>query len=132
MPNNDSKVNQDKSSYGIELILDFEDVPDAKFDPKFIEQFSREVVASIHMAAGPFHLWGSPSDENAEPDPKCDGLSAILFLEHSSMTTHWLDRLNKVFVNIFSCDDFDTFAAIQLCQKRIGGKLIAHRVVTRL
>ena len=130
--NNSSPVNQDTKPYGQELILDFEDVDISRFNPKFIEQFCRTVVKSINMEAGPFYLWGNPSDENEPADPKCDGMSCVLFLEHSSMTCHFLDRLNKVFVNIFSCDDFDSFAAIQLCQKKLGGKLVSHRVVTRL
>ena len=135
MPNNDSKVksvNENSEPYGWSLLLSFHDVDDAKFDPKFIKQFGEELVDHLGMVRGPFHIWGSLKDENDTPYVKSDGLSAVQFLMESAVTSHFLDEIHKVYVDIFSCKEYDSFSAIQFCQDKIGGRLVQHQSITRL
>jgi len=133
-PNEKSKIDQDKEAYGMELILDLEDVPDQFFTDEKISAFVLALCKQIkmqHDPRGPI-LWGTNSNEDDTENPKSDGISCILFIETSSIVVHAIDRLSKVFINCFSCADFDSFNAITFSRDYFKGKVVNHRVITRI
>jgi S-adenosylmethionine/arginine decarboxylase-like enzyme len=126
--------NQDKESYGQEIIIDLEDVPDEMFTEENVKKFLLALCDEIkmkHDTRGPI-TWGTHSDEN-EPGPiKSDGISGVLFIETSSITIHAIDLLNKIFVNCFSCAPFDSFAVITFTRDFWNGKVVNHKYITRI
>ena len=95
--------------YGKELILDIHDCDPKKFTRESIQWFFIRLCQQIDMIRGPLHFWDYEGDpegyEAAEPHLK--GTSAIQFIMTSNITIHTLDELKAVYLNIFSCKDFD-------------------------
>ena len=50
-----------------------------------------------------------PKERQTEPHLK--GTSAIQFIMTSNITIHTLDLMENVYLNIFSCKDFDSYVA---------------------
>ena len=48
---------------------------------------------------------------------KLEGISALQFIETSSITVHCDEIENRVFIDIFSCKDFDSTKALE-CSKK--------------
>jgi S-adenosylmethionine/arginine decarboxylase-like enzyme len=129
-----SKINQDKNTYGMEQIVDLEDVPDEMFQEGKVKEFLLGLCKEIkmnHDPRGPL-TWGCRSDMDDPVNPKSDGISGVLFIETSSITIHAIDRLSKVFVNCFSCADFDPLAMMKYTEKFWKGKIVNHRHITRV
>jgi S-adenosylmethionine/arginine decarboxylase-like enzyme len=73
---------------------------------------------------------GVPEDQK-QTLPHTTGTSAVQFILTSNITIHTLDKLKNVYINIFSCKDFDNYAALRFSSKYFEGK-IAHSVfITR-
>ena len=99
--------------YGMELILDLHDCDVAQFTRVRLRVFFRELCELIGMKREDLHFWddqGVPPEER-QTDPKTKGISAVQFIITSTITVHALDELRAVYVNLFSCKDFDVKAA---------------------
>ena len=46
--------------------------------------------------------------EEQQTSPKTKGTSAVQFILTSTIVIHTLDLMNAVYVNVFSCKEFDT------------------------
>lgn len=59
------------------------------------------------------HFWDDigVSEEEQQTDPKTKGTSAVQFILTSSIVIHTLDLMKAVYINIFSCEKFDSDAA---------------------
>ena len=73
----------------------------------------------------------TPEDEK-QTSPHTMGTSAIQFILTSNITVHTLDKLKKVFINIFSCKDFDADKAAKFTRDWFGGNIANQKVVKRL
>jgi S-adenosylmethionine/arginine decarboxylase-like enzyme len=118
-------------TYGQELILDIHDVPPEFFESKLIKKFSEDLCDEIKMKRGPNYVWGDDKSLGTMHNPKADGISCIQFLYTSSITIHAIDELQKVFVNIFSCHDFDAEVAKNFVLKNVGGQLASFTNLKR-
>jgi S-adenosylmethionine/arginine decarboxylase-like enzyme len=80
------------------------------------------------MIRGPIYTWGGEKkDLHAHPEnPKIDGISCVQFLHSSSITLHAIDELNKVFINVFSCEKFDAEMVKQFALDNVGGVLVTY------
>lgn len=99
--------------YGLELCLDCYECDVSKFNRKSLRQYFKKLVRLLDMKAGDLYFWddvGVPKAER-QTKPETTGTSAIQFILTSNITIHCLDILERVYVNIFSCKDFDTFNA---------------------
>lgn len=114
--------------YGKELILDMHDC--TVFDKHNIENYFKQLCELIDMEACDVHFWISEEDE--EKDPKTFGTSAIQFILTSNITIHTLPLLKKVFINIFSCKDFDTVIAMRFTMEFFNGTIVQAKVVDRI
>lgn len=65
-------------------------------------------------------------EEEKQTEEHTVGTSAVQFILTSNITIHTLDKLGKVFINIFSCKDFDS-DKVSGFTKWFGGKIV-HRV----
>jgi|SRR3989339_789742 len=94
--------------------------------PKDIRQFVAQLCRKIKMKAyGPLYLkkFGEGSLE---------GYSAVQFIETSSITVHFDDKIAaRAFIDIFSCQFFDPFTAKEFSQKYFRAKSARMRILIR-
>lgn len=119
--------------YGYELILDLHDCDSQRFSRSEIEQFCTELCQLIDMERCELYFWddlGVPDDEQ-QTDPKTKGTSAVQFILTSTIVIHTLDLRNAVYVNVFSCKEFDTQEAAKFTAAWFDSKTWQANVVVR-
>ncbi len=119
--------------YGKELILDIHDCDSSTFTRKSIRNFFKELCDLIEMKRSRLVWWddyGVPPEEQ-ETEPHLKGTSAVQFIETSNIVIHTLDILESVYLNIFSCKDFDTNVAEKFSQEWFKGKVVNLQVIER-
>jgi S-adenosylmethionine/arginine decarboxylase-like enzyme len=127
-----------KEDYGQEAIFDISDVPDEFFHKKTVREFAEQLCDEIDMKRGPvyLHMWGEEKELHknltGEGAIKANGLSCIQFLYTSSITIHALDEIKKVFINVFSCNQFDFDKAKKFVEKNVGGKIVKMHNILRV
>ena len=95
--------------YGHELILDLHGCDASTFNRESIQKFFTLLCDKIEMTACELYFWddvGLPPEE-CQTAPHAKGTSAVQFILTSSMVIHTLDLLDAVYLNIFSCKEFD-------------------------
>ena len=115
--------------YGIELILDLHDCDPSTFNRKSLDSFFTELCDLINMERCEVHFWddvGVPLKEQ-QTLPHTKGTSAVCFILTSTIVVHTLDLLKSVYINIFSCKEFDPKKAEKFTQKWFGAqKCVTH------
>ncbi len=120
--------------YGKELILDLHDCDVSLFNRNDLTRFFRLLCEQIDMQPEALHFWddeGLPPEE-CQTEPHTKGTSAVQFILTSSIVVHALDLLGKVFVNIFSCKEFDCDKAERFCAKYFCGHVVNSSTVERI
>lgn len=118
--------------YGQELILDLHDCGVGEFTEEGIERFAVQLCELLGMKRCDFHAWGyDDAAERAEAPPHLAGISAIQFITTSNITIHTLDKLRRVYLNVFSCADFDTAAVVAFCERYWKGRVANQTLVER-
>jgi len=121
-----------KEHYGQEVIMDLHDVDPDKFQTHILKKFAEDLCDEIDMQRGPIYSWGQDKFEGTyKTHPKKDGISVVQFLYESSITIHALDELQKIFINVFSCKDFDPEKAKAFALKTLGGNLVTEHNIVR-
>jgi S-adenosylmethionine/arginine decarboxylase-like enzyme len=95
--------------YGIELVLDLHGCDVSKFTRKSIRQYFERLCVLIDMKREELHFWddvGVP-EEDKQTSPHTQGTSAVQFILTSSIVIHALDQLGAVYINIFSCKEYN-------------------------
>jgi len=121
-----------RQAYGQEAIIDLHDVPLDRFHHKIVKDFAEKLCDEIGMQRGPVYAWGDDEDLGTMHNPKADGLSCIQFLYSSSIVVHAIDELGKVFVNVFSCKNFDQEKVLRFALATFGGRVAAFHNIKRL
>lgn len=118
--------------YGKELILDLHYCNSDKFNRIDIEKYFVDLCLLIKMTRCDLHFWDEMDvpPEERQTNPKTKGTSAIQFILTSNVTIHCLDDLNKIFINVFSCDNFDENKASEFTKDFFSGE-IANQVTLR-
>ena len=129
----DDSQSESTESYGQELILDLHGCETSRFSREEIEKFFVEVCEVIEMERCDLHFWddvGVPEDEQ-QVDPKTKGTSAVQFILTSTIVIHTLVLVKAVYVNIFSCKDFDAKVAAQFAARWFDAKEWTFHVIMR-
>jgi len=120
--------------YGKELIIDLHNCDPTTFTRKSIEDYVGTLCKEvIYMEAEDLHFWdyeGDPEGYAAAPD-HLKGISAVQFIKTSSIVIHTLDVLQKAFINIFSCKEFNEVEAAEFTEQWFDGKIYNRRAVVR-
>lgn len=122
------------NNYGKELIIDMERCDSSLFTREHITTFFIRLCDAIDMQRCDLHFWDdleTPDDEK-ETEPHLVGTSAIQFIKTSNITIHTLDILKKVYLNIFSCKDFDEFKVFCIALTFFKGRVSQHKIIERL
>ena len=116
-----------KKLYGIELILDMSYCDTSKFTKENINKYFIEIckLAKMKRHGRPVY-WYDHSGI-----PHLEGISAIQFIETCNIVLHALNILEAVFVNIFSCKDFDTKLAGEFTKNFFGAKHMNSKIIER-
>lgn len=114
-------------AYGKELILDLHDCGNMDVDT---QDFCEELAELVNMQIEDFHAWESEPDE--PKDPKTYGKSAIQFILTSNITIHTLPLLGNVYINLFTCKDFDPDIAAKFCETYFEGFIVSRYFIDRL
>ena len=127
------KARCNTEAYGLELILDLHDCDASQFTRASIEEFFSELCELIDMERCDLYFWddlGVPN-EDKQTDPKTKGTSAVQFILTSTIIIHTLDLVKAVYVNLFSCKEFDTDEAAKFTANWFCSEDWTAQVVTR-
>lgn len=122
-----------KTPYGYELVIDLHSCNTSTFNRKSLDSFFTELCDLIDMERCEVHFWddvGVPTEEQ-QTLPHTKGTSAVCFILTSTIVVHTLDLLKAVYVNIFSCKDFDPKAAEEFTKKWFEAKGGSARFIDR-
>ncbi len=119
--------------YGYELVLDLHGCDPDTFNRASIEDFFKKLCKKIDMTQCDLHFWDDVGValEEQETEPHLKGTTAIQFIKTSNITIHTLDLLKSVYLNIFSCKDFDPEIVKQFTEKWFKGKIVNNHVIER-
>lgn len=113
--------------WGKHLVLDARscDVTKAT-DPEYIKQFTKDLVVLIDMIP-----YGEPQIVHfADGDEKA-GWTMIQLIETSNIMGHFLDINGDLYLDIFSCKDYDENNVIEFLRNRFEPEKIYSQVLIR-
>ena len=120
--------------YGVELILDLHGCNVSTFTRESIGGYFEQLCELIDMKREELVFWddiGVPEDEK-QTSPHTQGTSAVQFILTSSIVIHTLDQLRAVYVNMFSCKEFDPKLAEQFTAEWFGADDCSARFIDRV
>ncbi len=118
--------------YGRELILDMYGCDPLLFSRLHIKQFLIELCELIDMERCDLHFWDYEDlEEKAKAPPHLDGTSAVQFIKTSNITIHTLDKIGEVYLNLFTCKDFDVKKAVGFILKSFRCGSHIYKVIDR-
>lgn len=121
-------------SYGKELILDLHECDSNTFTRKSIEKYFIELCELIDMERCELFWWDDLDipEEEKQTESHLKGTSAIQFIMTSNITIHTLDLLGNVYLNIFSCKDFNDSDAVEFSEKWFEGNIVSSHTIERM
>ena len=120
--------------YGKEVIIDLHECDPAMFNRVNIEAFFIDLCNKIGMERQDLHFWDdldTPEDEK-QVEPHLVGTSAIQFILTSNITIHTLDLLKRVYINVFSCKDFESVIVTKCATHWFLGIVVSMREIRRI
>ena len=130
MSNNDKLM----KAYGKELIIDLHNCDAAMFNRKSIKKYFIELCELIDMERCKLSWWddhGVPEEEQ-QTEAHLKGITAVQFILTSNIVIHTLELLGNVYINIFSCKDFDSDEAMDFTEKWFKGKIVSSHEIERI
>lgn len=121
-------------NYGKELILDIHNADTSKFTRDELETYFEDLCGIIKMERDEVYFWDDldTPEEERQTEPHTKGTSAVQFILTSNITIHTLDELAKVYINIFSCKDFDEAVARRFTELFFDGVVITEKTIDRI
>lgn len=114
--------------YGVELILDLHGCDLRDLSEEKLRDYLVRLCDLIGMKRhGEPLFW-----EDHSGTPHLHGISAVQFIETSNVVIHPLPLLGAVYINVFSCKDFDAKAAEEFTVRFFGAKEVSARVLDRV
>jgi len=119
-------------NYGKEVVLDIHNCKIDNFNEEGLEKYFAELCDRIDMVRCDLHFWDSKNMVPVPTEPHLVGISAIQFIKTSNVTIHTLTDMKRVYLNIFSCKDFEAETVIEVSKKYFGGDIISSTVIDRI
>ena len=120
--------------YGYELILDLHGCDVSTFNRKSLKSFFKNLCKEIKMTRCELHFWddvGVPVEEQ-QTSPHTKGTSAVQFILTSTIVVHTLDLLGAVYINIFSCKEYDKDKAEKMTKEWFKAKECRTHFIERI
>ena len=118
-------------SYGQELILDIHNCDSSLFTREDLETFVKRLCDLIGMEREEIYFWDYDDMVKHTLPVHLKGTSVVQFIRTSNIVIHALDDLNKVFLNIFSCREFDIEEASTFSRIWLKGEIHKRTIITR-
>lgn len=119
--------------FGKELIFDLLDCDVSMFTRKHIKDYFVRLCKLIKMKREKLCWWdykGYPDEYKRAPS-HLKGITAVQFIKTSNITIHTLDVREQIFLNVFSCKDFDDMKIIYFTEHFFAGIINKYKVVDR-
>ena len=120
--------------YGKELIIDLHNCDSSTFTRKSIRKYFKLLCKQIDMKPEKLSWWDDyglePEFEQTEAHTK--GTTAVQFILTSNITIHTLELLKNVYINIFSCKEFNADLAMQLSKEWFKGQVVNSQIIERV
>ena len=118
--------------YGKELIIDLHECDESMFTKEHIDEFFRLLAKATDMELCVRHWW---TMDDCPPEwkdvPHLNGISAVQFISTSNFTIHALTDLKAVYLNIFTCKDFDEKKAENFAAEYFSGDVVTCKTIVR-
>ena len=94
--------------------MDLHECDAGKFNRESLDGYFEELCKAIDMVKCERYWWDDVGveEEDKQTSPHTKGTSAVQFILTSTIVVHTLDLLKAVYVNIFSCKEFDADKAV--------------------
>ena len=122
------------NDYGKEVILDLHECDPKLFNRTIIGAFFDELCKRIDMEPCLRTWWDdleTPEEEKVT-EPHLVGTSGVQFILTSNITIHTLTVLRRVYLNVFSCKDFDAKVVADFTREWFFGRIVNEVVVRRI
>lgn len=121
--------------YGQEMILDLQNCDVSMFNRDYVGHFCRRLcVEVLEMTPCDLYFWDDEgiSQSEQQTNPKTKGITAIQFLLFSNITIHCLELLETVYLNVFSCREFDDADVESFAQEYFKAtRIVCGRTIPR-
>ncbi len=119
--------------YGYSSVLDVIECDPRTFTRASIEAFLIALCDAIDMEREDLHFWDYKDDPvgYAAAAIHLRGTSAVQFIKTSTIVVHTLDELKVVFIDLFSCKEYDPHTVRALVESYFKGKMRSFRTFTR-
>ena len=120
--------------FGAELILDLHGCDPGTFTRKSISRYFADLCKLIDMKREALYFWDDLDvpEEERQTSAHTQGTSAVQFILTSSIVIHTLDQLGAIYINMFSCKDFDPNIAEQFTVDWFGATDCSARFIERI
>ena len=120
-------------TYGKELILDIHEANSDKFNRVDIYKYLVDLCNLIDMEREDLHWWDYFDDPEgyAAAPTHLKGTSVVQFITTSNIVIHAVDELKQIYINIFSCKDFDIGEAVVYTESYFGGEIVNLNIIER-
>ncbi len=120
-------------NYGKEVIIDLHKCNPSLFTRKSIRNYFKELCILIDMKREKLCWWDDlyTSEGEKQKEDHLVGTSAVQFILTSNITIHTLDKLCKVYINIFSCKTFEPIKVIEFTENYFHGKVVSSHIIER-
>ncbi len=123
----------EQTAYGKELILDLHQCDPLTFNRENLDGYFKELCEAIGMVKCERYWFddaGVP-EADKQTSPHTKGTSAVQFILTSSIVVHTLDLLGAVYVNVFSCKEFEGDVVAQITASWFRGTIVQQVEVSR-
>ena len=120
-------------NYGLEVIIDLHNCNSHLFTRESLEKYFIELCDLIGMNRADLHWWDDLDlpEEEKDTEPHLKGTSAIQFITTSNITIHTLDILKNVYINLFSCKEFDPEVVKTFSANFFEGNIASSHIIER-
>jgi S-adenosylmethionine/arginine decarboxylase-like enzyme len=113
--------------WGHHLILDVKGCQlDRARDPEYIKHFVKDLVRLIEMVP-----YGEPQLVHFAKNTDKAGWTVIQLIETSNITGHFLDDSGDLYLDVFSCKDFEAEVVTKAVHDHFQPKFIRRRRIWR-
>jgi len=127
-------IPKNKIRYGMEAVIDLKNCNIDKFTRKSIKKYLKILCdEKIDMIRDKLIFWDDEgvSEEYKMTEAHTSGISGVQFILTSSIVFHTLDMTGELYINIFSCKDFDAKKAIDFTKEWFEGEIREQHVIDR-
>jgi len=115
-------------NYGKELVLDLHDCDVRLITEIRLTRFLDTLCDYLEMTPVESYWWIDLDNK----EPHLAGISVVQFIRTSNITVHALTKLERVYINVFSCKDFNADKASAFIRSWFSGKVMTKHIIDRI